>query len=154
MATKESISPREFCGSRAVWLGDSHKHSNCGEKAEATDGRVLHQSAHGRSERAGGVLAGEAASRLGLTQTHLGPGRRRKLSWDGGGPRRAVLGDSALYYHRPRRPRVSTGGITAGRQSGAAEGTTCNFLLACCGWRGAPPLPSGTHVSHLSSPLM
>lgn len=56
MATEESISPREFCGSRAVWLGDSHKHSNCGEKAEATDGRVLHQSAHGRSERAGGVL--------------------------------------------------------------------------------------------------
>ncbi|KAK3848989.1 hypothetical protein Pcinc_044241 [Petrolisthes cinctipes] len=57
----ESISPREFCGSRAVWLGDSHKHSNCGEKAEAADGRVLHQSAHGRSEwwrvlgRAGGA---------------------------------------------------------------------------------------------------
>ncbi|MPC54478.1 hypothetical protein E2C01_048396 [Portunus trituberculatus] len=34
--------------------------------------------------------SGEAAGRLVLTQTHLGPGRRRKLSWDCGVLRSAV----------------------------------------------------------------
>lgn len=96
IATEESISPREFCGSRAVWLGDSHKHSNCGEKAEATDGRVLHQSAHGRSERAGGVLgrgrrpAGSASLR-----------RTSDLVGDGGSPG-MVAGHAALCWATAR----------------------------------------------------
>lgn len=62
------------------------------------------------------------------------------------------------YYNKPRRPRASTGGVQAGRQLGAAAGTTCNFFLGYSlsegkGRPASPPLQTHTRVSPPSSPL-
>ena len=133
MATGESISPREFCGSRAVWLGDSHKHSNCGEKAEATDGRVLHQSAHGRSERVGGVL-GRGRRPAGSSSLR----RTSDLVGDGGSP-----GIVACYTQR-----------WGGRQRGVLSQAAA---AACQHWRHKgrqAPKRGGRHYLQLFTRLL
>lgn len=81
-----STSPREFSGSRAVWLGDSHKHSDCGEIARAGHDRVLHQPAHGRNGR--GLASHDLCGRQIQRERGASATTRPQMRQERGGGRR------------------------------------------------------------------
>lgn len=137
-----------------MWLDDSHKHSDCGEKAQATDGRVLHQPAHGRSGpnpswRASLAVGGVANQRtLRSTSDTAGDGggeaRLHQLGGHGDGARVLLLGGAAAWRYWRQ----------TGRQEHAARpGTICELFYALIGAdEGVATLPktAGTHVECFS----